>query len=189
MRRRKPAFIYKTLCKVDKYERSVFSFEILPDSSISSFKLAKLTVKRVLHKIELETLIFLFRETNMRDEFKHSKKKTKKTIVKKIWNAVCSILYCWIVVFYYCLNCDETDKVLKDTCLENQEIKKKIPNEKFSLRIQRACSMKCGKCVVCEGEGVGGVGGGSIQQQMFSHPQLSDYCWEISIWMITRWKV
>ena len=159
MRRRKPAFIYKTLCKVDKYERSVFSFEILPDSSISSFKLAKLTVKRVLHKIELETLIFLFRETNMRDEFKHSKKKTKKTIVKKIWNAVCSILYCWIVVFYYCLNCDETDKVLKDTCLENQEIKKKIQNEKFSLRIQRACSMKCGQCVVCEGEGRGRVGG------------------------------
>ena len=65
--------------------------------------------------------------------------------------------------------------MLKDTCLENQEIKKKIPNEKFSLRIQRACSMKCGKCVVCEGEGRVGGGEGSIQQQMFSHPQLSDY--------------
>ena len=29
------AFIYKTRCKVDKYERSVFSFEILPHTSIS----------------------------------------------------------------------------------------------------------------------------------------------------------
>ena len=35
MRRRNPAFIYKTPCKVDKYERSVFSYEILPDTSIS----------------------------------------------------------------------------------------------------------------------------------------------------------
>ena len=53
-------YFYKTPCKVDKCERRVFWYKILPDSSISSFKLAKLTAKRVLLKIEFETPISSF---------------------------------------------------------------------------------------------------------------------------------